>query len=142
MEPVHKAALKGDEQEVVRLVREDGRRLNAQVQGRNAKVGQWFVEGCTPLVLAAWKGHDALVARLLGMGADPPLLTCGGWEAAQWACRGNGASSLALVLDAGNSFNARDEQNGTPLMTAAIYDATACAKLLIDRCGSALDLDA
>lgn len=69
LEPIHQAALDGDVSALNGLVQEDGTRLNAQVQGQ-ACVDGWSAQGCTPLILAAYRGRDAVVARLLALGAD------------------------------------------------------------------------
>ena len=72
MEPIHQAAWDGGVAAIDRLVAEDGRRLNAQIQGK-VEVDFLCIEGCTPLMLAAFRGRDAAVARLLALGADTGL---------------------------------------------------------------------
>ena len=111
MAPIHRAAYKGDEGEVSRLVAEDGRRLNAPIQARVYK-GGYSLEGCTPLMLAANKGHDTVVARLIKLGADVGLSDAGGRQATHRACtpsmgcqcasRWGCCSTLALAADAGS----------------------------------------
>lgn len=100
-------------------------------------------QGCTPLMLAAFRGHDTVVARLLALKADVGLqsLAYGGHFATHWACCGKHASALALLLDAGASFNARTDWSWTPLMKAVSFGATDCVALLIARGGDALDMD-
>jgi hypothetical protein len=73
MEPIHRAAYDGDVAAIDRLVAEDGERLNAQIEADDEQEDGEFVAGCSPLMLAAWKGHDAAVARLLALGADTGL---------------------------------------------------------------------
>ena len=51
MEPIHQAALDGDVAAMDRLVAEDGRRLNAQVQGDDEWIDDWSVTGCS---LSCW----------------------------------------------------------------------------------------
>ena len=72
--------------------------------------------GETPLICAAFTGRDAVVARLLALGADVGLRDRYGSSAAHRACYGKHASTLALLLDAGAPFNARDNDGRTPLM--------------------------
>jgi hypothetical protein len=142
MEPIHRAAYDGNLARINSLVAEDGRRLNAQIQG-DMWVDGWPVEGCTPLHLAALKEHDAVVARLLGLRADVGLRDdVHGLTAAHCACYRNRASSLGLLLDAGSSINARSSCGQTPLIVAAHNGATDCVKLLLARGGDALELDA
>jgi ankyrin repeat protein len=141
MEPIHRAAYDGNEGEVSRLVQEDGWPLDSQIQG-DVRVDAWPVKGCTPLMLAAWKGHDAVVGRLIELGVDVGLSDAGGQKAAHWACKGQSASALGLLLDAGASFNVRNDIGSTPLMCAAIWGATDCVEVLLARDGDALVLDA
>jgi ankyrin repeat protein len=132
----------GDLAQINRLLEEDGGRLNAQVQGYT-RVDTVIVDGCTLLHLAAWRGHDAVVARLLGLGANMGLRNAYGDCATHWACERNRASCLALLLDAGASFN---ERAGyllwTRLMVAASHGATECVQALLGRGGDTLELDA
>ena len=73
MEPIHQAAYDGNEAEVSRLVQEDGRRLNSQIQDEFQVQGRYAIKDYSPLMLAAWKGRDTMVARLIELGADVGL---------------------------------------------------------------------
>ena len=125
MQPIHRAAWDGDVAALDRLVAEDGELLNALSQ----------VELCTPLMLAACRGQDAVVARLLALGADVGLQSARGSFATHWACCGNRRSSLALLLDAGASMTVYNDHEQTPLMVAAGTGATDCVTLLLARLG-------
>jgi len=52
-------------------------------------------------------GHDAVV-ELLSLGADVDRRDRNGFTAAYWACSFQSPSTLALLLDAMASLNARD----------------------------------
>jgi hypothetical protein len=82
MEPIHRAALDGDVAAIDRLVAEDGERLNARNQVDPGIRGLGQCEDCTPLMLAAYQRHDAVVARLLALGADVGLQSFNGSSAA------------------------------------------------------------
>ena len=144
MEPIHQAAYDGDEATIDRLVAEDGRRLNAQIQGEHVEVYYQPVTGCAPLMFAAWKGHDTAVARLLVLGADVRLKdSTYGYTATHWVCMGGDQSAmLILLLDAGAPVNPHDDEGSTPLVLATLKTLRCCIMTLIDRGGDALDLNA
>ena len=54
------------------------------------------------------------------------------------ACMGRASSTLALLLDASASMDARNNLGRTPLIVAAESGATQCSTLLLARCGDAL----
>lgn len=98
-----------------------------------------YYGGCSPLMLAAKRGHDAAVARLLALGADVGLRSARGSYAVHFVTK---ASTLSLLLDAGSPFTLPGDEEKTPLMVAAERGATDCVALLLARGGGALDLDA
>lgn len=59
----------GETAAIERLVAEDGRRLNAQIQELLVLRGR-LVEGCRPLMLTAWRRDHTTVSCLLALGAD------------------------------------------------------------------------
>ena len=95
-QPIHVAAREGNLAEVNQLLQEDGGRLEARDT----------ING-TPLMHAALKGRDGVVARLLALGADVGLTSDSGETAVHLACAEDHSSVLALLLNAGASFNAR-----------------------------------
>jgi uncharacterized protein len=130
VQAIHYAAYVGNLAAVEQLVEEDGRRLNAQDWNRG-----------TPLMKASVRGHDAVVMRLLALGADVGLRDVEGRAASHWACYGNRASTLTLLLDAGALLNARDYFGRTLLLQAVLSQAAPCVAVLVDRGGDALELD-
>lgn len=148
MDPIHLAAYDGDVAAVDRLVAEDGERVNAQLEEYLLNAGmpdleEYGTHGCTSIMFAAFKGHDAVVARLLALGADwrvPLSQTC--YQSPHWACIGDHPSVLALLLDAGASVSEPSRFRMTPLTTAVAHKSVECIKLLLARGGGALDLNA
>ena len=142
MGPILEAAFYGNVAAIDRFVQEDRRRLNAQIQGYHGLVNGLFVEGCSPLMLAAWNGYDAAVAQLLALGADVRLEDSTGRSALLWACMGDDNNSVvALLLDAGAPVNPRNHNGATPLYIALKANCSDCVELLIERGGDALDVD-
>jgi len=141
VEPIHQAAYDGALAEVNRLVAEDAGRLNATIE-ENIRMGDHeSVKGCTPLMLAAWQGHDAVVKRLLELGAGAGLKDGDGRSAAHWACVGRQAPCLGLVLDAGAPINGFAYGDWTPLMLAGLHGATECVRLLLARGDEEMDVN-
>ena len=129
MASIHRAAGAGNLATLNRLLGQDPDRLNPQ-----------DARGHTPLMFAARQGRDAVVARLLALGAATELQDDKGRTATHWACICNCTTSVALLLNAGVSIMARTQLRGTPLMAAASAGSVDCVALLLARGGDGLDV--
>lgn len=121
MASIHDAAYDGDLAALNRLLQEDGGLLNTQNTD----------DGGTPLICAVAFKRDAVVTRLVALGADVELPDVHEATAVSFACSNNAAPCLALLLDAGASHTTRDPLGLTPLMVAALRRSTECLKLLL-----------
>ena len=141
--PIHRAAWEGDLEEVVRLIEADGELLNAH----GPEDPEGAVTLATPLMLAAGQGRDAVVERLLALGADAEPVDNSRRIALYWACEDDRAGSVQLLLDAGAALNVYvnvyDDNGTTPQMIAVDWgNSLHSVPLLLARGGHALDLDA
>lgn len=139
-ETIHQAARNGDLAALNRLLAEDPSLLNARVAMNLLTVRMTpRMVGATPLLLAAKEGHDAVVERLLALGADASTRVMRGSTAAQYACMEGKASTSALLLDAGLSGDPRPGWVGTLLPLAVKTQSMECVQLLLAR---GVDVDA
>ena len=108
--------------------------------------------GWTSLMVAAVKGRDAVVQRLLrhpGINVNT-VDNIAGHTALHWACYTGEVESTRLLLAArGQSYNLKTTSGYTPLMWAIMQDKIDCVKLLVqveevdletrDNAGASLD---
>ena len=66
------------------------------------------VDGTSALLLAAQRGHDECVRRLIGAHASPNLPRADGLRALHYAALGGHAACAAALLDARADSSARD----------------------------------
>lgn len=84
----------------------------------------------TPLMMAALKGQQDLVAKLLARDAS---VNKPGWAPLHYAATNGHISIMKVLLDKYAFIDAQSPNGTTPLMMAAMYGSTEAVKLLIDE---------
>jgi hypothetical protein len=132
MEPVHEAGYAGNVEEVTRLVALDPGCLDARTPRGTRYQGEWYC-GYTPLKIAAERGDDVLLQRLLDLGADTRWDPRGYFATPVWvACRHNRVSTLVILLKAGAEFYSRGYVDGPPPIDVAVSKGFFdCVRLLL-----------
>lgn len=87
------------------------------------------LRGETPLMLAAFRGNEALVRTLLGKGADPKVHY--DWTALHYAATTGQVAIAQLLIENGAPVNARTSRNVTPLYMAARSGSEKVVELLL-----------
>jgi hypothetical protein len=87
--------------------------------------------GCTALMLAAQKGHVAVVGALVGGGAAVGAVDGRGWTALHLAAEYGHAALVEALAGAGASVDAVTKSGDTPLSLAAYYGKTEAAAALL-----------
>jgi ankyrin repeat protein len=93
------------------------------VEARNAKDE-------SPLMLAALKGQQELVTRLIARDAD---VNKPGWAPLHYAATGGHVAIMKQLLDNYAFIDAQSPNGTTPLMMAAMYGSTEAVQLLLDE---------
>lgn len=107
-------------------------KLNQLLAGNGALLNAQDTAGMTALVFAARCGQDAVIERLLELGAALELRdNRWGLTALHAASGGNMASSVGLLLGTGAAINALDARGQTPLITAAMNASNAVIERLM-----------
>lgn len=119
-----KAAGSGDPPEKIRyLVREKG--MDVDVQDEN---------GMSPLIYAAFFGHEDVVKELLDLGANVNAKGHNGVTVLLAALQKAENDRIArLLIDSGADVNACDGQGLTPLMTAIYADSNEMTLYLLEK---------
>lgn len=84
----------------------------------------------TPLMMAAFKGQQDLVQRLLARDA---AVNKTGWTPLHYAATNGHISVMKVLLDKYAFIDAQSPNGSTPLMMAAMYGSPEAVKLLIDE---------
>lgn len=94
-----------------------------EVETRNAKDE-------SPLMLAAIKGQQDVVTRLIARDAD---INKPGWAPLHYAATGGHVAIMKQLIDNYAFIDAQSPNGTTPLMMAAMYGSTDAVKLLLDE---------
>lgn len=84
----------------------------------------------SPLMLAALKGQQEIVIRLIERDAD---INKPGWTPLHYAATNGHTDIMKLLLDKDAFIDAQSPNGTTPLMMAAMYGSTPAVKLLLDE---------
>jgi uncharacterized protein len=84
----------------------------------------------SPLMLAALKGQQDLVSRLIARDAD---INKPGWAPLHYAASGGHLAIMKQLLDNYAFIDAQSPNGTTPLMMAAMYGSTPAVKLLLEE---------
>ncbi|NDZ16572.1 hypothetical protein C7T35_04355 [Variovorax sp. WS11] len=95
----------------------------SNVEVRNAKDE-------SPLMLAALKGQQDLVTRLIARDAD---VNKPGWAPLHYAATGGHVAIMKVLLENYAFIDAQSPNGSTPLMMAAMYGSAAAVQLLLDE---------
>ncbi|VTU27741.1 ankyrin repeat protein [Variovorax sp. PBL-H6] len=84
----------------------------------------------SPLMLAALKGQQELVTRLIARDAD---VNKPGWTPLHYAATGGHVAIIKQLLEHYAFIDAQSPNGTTPLMMAAMYGSSAAVQLLLDE---------
>ncbi|MGK6306794.1 ankyrin repeat domain-containing protein [Variovorax sp. DT-64] len=84
----------------------------------------------SPLMLAALKGQQDLVTRLIARDAD---VNKPGWTPLHYAATGGHVAIMKQLLESYAFIDAQSPNGSTPLMMAAMYGSSAAVQLLLDE---------
>ncbi|XP_048241523.1 serine/threonine-protein phosphatase 6 regulatory ankyrin repeat subunit B-like [Haliotis rufescens] len=88
--------------------------------------------GCTPVMVAAFNGHQSVFDLLVSYQADLTLVNTDGNSLLQLACRGGNTAIVQHVLSPSN-INSRGRHGFTPVMVAAINGHQSVFELLVSN---------
>lgn len=118
---IHRAASQGDLEAVTTLLRSNPELVNRKDDSR----------GWTPIVLAAFNTHKAIVEFLIEHGADVNVKDTVLWTPLHAAVRGGDTEIIELLIKNGANVNARTFRDESPLTFAAGMQNNDVVSLLI-----------
>jgi len=89
--------------------------------------------GRTPLLWAAWNGHEAVVKLLLEKDALLESKDNNSWTPLLWAARNRHEAVVKVLLEKGAELESKDNNGRTPLSWAAGKRHEAVVKLLLEK---------
>ncbi len=117
-------AASNNHQEAVEALLDGGLGRKADISARNSR-------GLTALYLAAEKNHIDIVSILFKHGANPRVVSDGGWTPLHPAARWGYTDVLRTLLKAGAAVNAQLSNGMTPLQWAAMNGHEDIVKILL-----------
>lgn len=102
----------------------------ALLRSPELKIDQTNSVGETALMMAALKGHDDWVRRLVERGAR---IDRDGWTPLHYAATGPKPAAVAWLIERGARIDARSPNGTTPLMMAARYGHEESVDVLLRR---------
>ena len=106
--------------------------LNGEL-GKKADISASNNRGRTALHLAADSSHEEMVKLLLGHGANPRLISDGGWTPLHNAAQNGHAGIVSILLAANANVNSELSNGMTPLHWAAFNGYEEVVKLLLAK---------
>ena len=127
LSPMHEAALRGD---IVRIQAELD--TGVLVDLPTLAMESW-VDGATPLMLAAYRRQSDAVKLLIASGADVAAIDARGGTSLHWAIYATYWDGIGILVDAGANIDARDKRGQTPLLHVALGGEASLLAALIDE---------
>lgn len=125
--PIHEAALSGN---IVGIQAELD--TGVLVDLPTLAMESW-VDGATPLMLAAYRRQSDAVKLLIASGADVAATDARGGTPLHWAIYATYWDGIGILVDAGANIDARDNMSWTPLMRVALGGKASLVAALIDE---------
>jgi hypothetical protein len=120
------------ESALIIVLKKDRADLAALLLDAGANVNQAALNGITPLMAAAYGGHEAIVKRLLAQGADPHPVDRLNKTAMVYAAGEGRTGIVQMLVVAGIAPDEVYANDLTALMWAAGYGKTATVQALLD----------